>query len=114
MPLWFTSTLVPSLELFALCTVVLAEPPPLLVPAVDVEPQPAASATAATSPTRAPIRIFMIPPRYRMWFMCISRVRCGGSGGIVWQHANRTRPKDVRAGIGALADRVRKPADLDS
>ena len=36
------------------------------------------------------------------------------SGGIVWQHANRTRPKDVRAGIGALADRVRKPADLDS
>src|SRR6476646_8811605 len=68
MPLWLTSTLVPSLELFALCTVVLAEPPPPppLVPAADIEPQPAASATAATSPASIPNRKFMISPRYRM------------------------------------------------
>ena len=68
MPLSLTSTLVPSWELCALRTVVLAEPPlpPPLVPAADDEPQPAANATATTSPARVPIRIFMIPPRYRL------------------------------------------------
>src|SRR6476469_7503772 len=63
MPLWFTSTLVPSFALFAVCTVVLAAPappPPPLLPAADIEPQPAPNATAATSPTIAPIRTFMI------------------------------------------------------
>src|SRR3954454_14208429 len=67
MLLSLTSTLVPSFELFMLCTVVLAEPPPPpLVPVADDDPQPAASATPATSATRVPIRMFMIPPRYRL------------------------------------------------
>src|SRR6478752_10012935 len=113
MPLWLTSTLVPSLELFALCTVVLADPPPPLVPAADIEPQPAASATAATSPASVVIRIFMIPPRIGC-DVCMSRVRRGGSGGIVWQHANRSWPANVPAGIRLLPYPVRKPADLAS
>src|SRR6185437_8103649 len=98
MPVWFTSTLVPSLELFALCTVVLAEPPPPpppLVPEADIEPQPAASATAATRPASIPIRKFMISPRLSDVLLFTSQVRRGGSGGIVWQHANRSRPAYV-------------------
>src|SRR6476620_6871971 len=85
MPLWFTSTLVPSFELFTVCTVVLAAPappPPPLLPAADIEPQPAANATAATSPTIAPIRTFMISPRCRMCCRSHPKYGAGGAEGL--------------------------------
>ena len=89
MPLWFTSTLVPSFELFAVCTVVLAapaRPPPPLLPAAeadDIEP-----ATEQPTPPRppvstiAPIRTFMISPRYRMCCRSHPNYGAGGAEGL--------------------------------
>src|SRR3569623_1584373 len=63
MPRALTSRSAPSDELCAVCSVV--EAPPVPVPPVDeddVEPQPAARATAAANPARMPIR-------YRIGFL---------------------------------------------